>query len=265
MDGIHFFKEVRKNPQWTAIPFVFLTANDAPEEIQKGKELGVEEYLTKPIDNRDLLGIINARLLRAAEVHIAHIGQAYLETVNVLANTIEGRDPYTHGHVERVAKYARWLAEELRWPEKHLRHLEFGARLHDIGKIIIPDHILKKKGPLDPSEWRLMRQHTVAGARILRGIQLLRDTIPYVLYHHEKWDGSGYPEGLRGREIPMEGRVLAIVDVFDALTTTRPYRPARPVMEVVQYLRLKAGSHLDPELVPLFIQIIERKVLKLPQ
>src|SRR5687768_12686192 len=133
MSGIEFYKALRQNPRWVLIPFIFLTANDTPADIRLGRSLGVEDYLTKPVDHADLLAVVNARLLRVAEVQIAQIGLAYLETVNVLANTIESRDAYTHGHVERVATYARGLAEALGWAPEHLRTLEFGARLHDIG------------------------------------------------------------------------------------------------------------------------------------
>jgi putative two-component system response regulator len=257
MDGIEFCKAVRQNPRWVAIPFIFLTANDRREDIQTGRKLGVEDYLTKPIDSDDLLAIIHARLLRAAEIQIAQIGRAYLETVNVLANTIEGRDPYTHGHVERVATYACRLAEALAWPSDQLRTLDFGARLHDIGKITIPDHILKKNGPLTEEEWMWMRQHPLAGAKMLREISLLEGVLPYILYHHEKWDGSGYPHGLREKEIPIEGRILAIVDVYDALTTARPYHPPRPQADVVRFLQMNMGKEFDPNLVPVFLKLIE--------
>jgi putative two-component system response regulator len=262
MDGYAFYQELRKVEAWTTIPFIFLTSNDAPEDIQAGRELGVEDYLTKPIEPDNLLGIVNARLLRTAQLQIAHIGKAYRETVQVLANTIEGRDPYTHGHVERVRKYTRWLAETVGWPEANMQTLEFGAMLHDLGKIMIPDQILKKPGPLSPAEWQLMRQHPAAGAKIVRDISLLKDTIPFILYHHEKWDGSGYPEGLVGENIPIEGRMLALADVFDALTTTRPYRPARPVYEVLEFIKLKAGSYFDPDLTGAFMQSIKKRYRK---
>ena len=256
MDGIELYKEVRKLPSLVTIPFIFLTANDSPEDIQKGRALGVEDYLTKPIRDEDLLAIVNARLLRAAEVEIAQISRAYLETVNVLANSIEGRDRYTRGHVERVAIYARKLALLLGWPESEMRRLEFGARLHDIGKITVPDQVLNKDGPLDEDEWNLMKQHTVAGAKILHQIDHLQDTIPYVLYHHERWDGSGYPRGLSGNDIPVEARLLTFADVFDALSTPRPYHPARPAVEVGKYIQQNAGMHFDPELTPVFLSIV---------
>jgi putative two-component system response regulator len=256
LSGIDFYRALRENPRWVPIPFVFLTGNNSPDDIRQGRQLGVEDYLTKPIDSADLLATISARLLRSAEVQIAQIDRAYLETVNVLANTIEGRDPYTHGHVERVADYGRRLAEALGWAPEHLRTLEFGARLHDIGKIIIPDSILNKPTPLTAAEWEAMRQHPVAGARILREISHLQSAIPYVLYHHERWDGTGYPSGLRGKDIPVEGRVLAIVDVYDALTTARPYHPPRTSYEVCQYLQMNSGRLFDNNLVTVFLEVV---------
>lgn len=262
MDGITFYKELRKIPRLIQVPFIFLTANDRPEDIQTGKVLGVEDYLTKPIDPDDLLGIVNARLLRTADVQLALVNQAYLETVTVLANTIEGRDPYTHGHVDRVMSYAKLLATTIGWPHDQVRLLEFGALLHDIGKIIVPDQVLKKPDKLDPEEWHLMRQHPVAGAKILEDISHLREIIPYVLYHHEQWDGKGYPHGLAGRDIPIQARVMKLVDVYDALTTTRPYHPARPHHEVVQYLHYQSGKQFDPELVPIFINAMNKLLAK---
>jgi putative two-component system response regulator len=256
VDGLEFYRSLRKNPSWITIPFIFLTSDTSPSTIQTGRELGVEDFLTKPIDNGDLVNIVNARLLRAAELKVAHIGQAYLDTVKVLANSIEERDPYTHGHVERVAQYARSMAQNLGWPEENLRWLEFGARLHDVGKIIIPDHVLKKGGPLSPEEWDLMKQHPLVGAKIIRDIKHLSACLPYILYHHERWDGSGYPHQLRGFNIPIEGRLLAIADVYDALTTARPYHPARPKDEVITFLKLKSGKAFDSDLVEIFIALI---------
>ncbi|MBU1660090.1 MAG: response regulator [Chloroflexi bacterium] len=259
MNGIELYKEVRKNPQWVTIPFIFLSSNDSPEDIRMGRDLGVEDYLTKPIDPDDLTHTINARLLRSAELEVAHIGQAYFETVKVLANAIEGRDKYTRGHVDRVTIYTTWLAEELNWPPDYMRVLEFGARLHDIGKIIVPDHILNKPGKLNGEEWELMKQHPTTGAKILRGISHLQAAMPYILYHHERWDGTGYPEGLKGRAIPLEARILAITDVYDALTTARPYHPARARNEVMQFIQMQSGRQFDPNLAPMFIDIMEKR------
>ncbi len=256
-NGSEFYRVVRQT--WTTIPFILLISKGDTRAIQRGREMGVEDYLVKPVDGDNLVRIVHARLLRSAEIQVALIDQAYLETVEVLANTVEGRDPYTHGHIGRVAMYAEWLAEALGWPKEQLRILAFGARLHDIGKIIIPDHILKKPGDLTTDEWELMKQHPTAGARILSNIKHLNNAVNYVLYHHERWDGSGYPSGLKGRDIPMEGRLLAIADVYDALTTDRPYHPARPRSEVIHYLKSRAGVQFDPDLVPIFEKVLERR------
>lgn len=259
MTGTDFYSALRKKQSLGAIPMVFLTAETSRESIQQLKEIGVEDRLTKPIDPGSLSKIINSRLLRAAEVKIAHIDQAYLETIKVLANAIEGRDQYTRGHVDRVTKYTLWLAEALRWPSENTRILEIGARLHDIGKIVVPDQILNKPSKLNEEEWKLMRRHPIVGAKMLDEISHLQEAMPYILYHHERWDGSGYPEGLTGRNIPVGARMLAVADVFDALTTPRPYHPAKTRETVYDILRYEAGKHFDPDLVPIFIDLIDKK------
>ena len=256
MDGIQLYKRIRENQSWVTIPFIFLAGQNSLDNIRTGQELGVEDFLLKPVEAEDLIRTIHGKLLRAAELEVAHIGQAYLETVTVLANAIEGRDFYTRGHVDRVTTYALHLARELRWPPNHLRILELGARLHDIGKIRVPDDILNKPGPLNDEEWAIMKKHPSMGARVLRGISHLQPAMPYILYHHERWDGTGYPEGLKGREIPIEARLLAIVDVYDAITTRRPYHPAQSNHDVVEILNTESGKHFDPDLLPIFINII---------
>jgi len=260
LEGFDFYKTVRQDRRWITIPFIFLVSNESSEVIQQGKELGAEDFLIKPVDNDTLVKMVSARLLRASALQIALIDQAYLETVTVLAKTIEGRDHNTYQHIERVAELTRRVAKTLNWPEDHLRTLEFGARLHDIGKIMIPDHILNKPGPLTTEEFDVVKSHTLVGAKILREINHLRGAIPYALYHHERWDGTGYPYGLTGRDIPLEGRVLALVDVYDALTSDRPYHPARSIQEAIKFIELQTGSHFDPDLVPIFIDLIRDDV-----
>jgi putative two-component system response regulator len=256
MDGLEFYKKIRENRSWVTIPFIFLAGPKSLDKIRTGQELGVEDFMLKPIEPGDLVRSLHGKLLRAAELEVAHIGQAYLETVTVMANAVEGRDFYTRGHVDRVTTYALNLAKELHWPPDHIRILELGARLHDIGKVRVPDHILNKPGPLNDEEWTVMKKHPSIGARILRGITHLQPAMPYILYHHERWDGTGYPEGLKGREIPIEARLLAIVDVYDAITTRRPYHPAKSNQEVIELLKSESGKHFDPDLVPIFINMI---------
>jgi len=257
--GNNFYQTIRQNSLLTTIPIICLTSNDSPEILHDGRELGIEDFLTRPVNIAQLIKIVAARLLRAAELKIALIDNAYLETVNVLAKTVEGRDPYTHGHIERVAIYTQWLAEAMNWPAENLRILAFGARLHDIGKIIVPDQILKKQGKLTKEEWELMKQHPVAGAKILSSIEHLKAAIPYVLHHHENWDGSGYPHQLKNRDIPIEGRMLALSDVYDALTTSRPYHPAYTFKEAKKHLFSYTGKQFDPELVEIFVEVLEER------
>lgn len=258
-DGLEFFSTVRQNPSWTAIPFIFLVPPQLPEMTQISRDLGAEDFLRKPLDAYQLIKTVGARLLRAAEVRIALNNQAYLDTVNVLANAIELRDPYTFDHIDRVAGYARGLAEALQWPEDQLRNLEYGARLHDIGKIIVPDSILNKPGNLVNEEWEIMKRHPEAGAKMVRKIRYLQAALPYVLYHHERWDGSGYPFGLAGREIPIEGRLMALADVYDALTTNRSYHPACTEQDALQFIVARSSVLFDPDLVPIFLESLKNR------
>ncbi len=260
MDGITLLKEVKQTPGWSDIPFIFTTSDNSSQVIQLIRQVGADDYLIKPVDYSELARMVNARLLRQAHTQLASLSSAYLETVNLLAMTIEGRDPYTRGHVERLTRYSRWIGESLKWPEDQMRRLELGAHLHDIGKIIIPEPVLNKPGALSPQEWSIIKQHTVAGAKLLQNIGYLEVATSYVLNHHERWDGSGYPHGLKKDEIPLEGRLLAIVDSFDALTTTRPYHPPRPLGEVIEYLKKGAGTLFDPDLTLLFIDILNQRV-----
>jgi putative two-component system response regulator len=261
MTGREFYFRVRKESRWIPIPFIFLTRNGAVREDGTRPLLSKEDSIGKPVETPALLRKVNGRLLRAAEIQVAHLNQAYLETVSILSKVIEERDSYTHGHIERVANYARWLGEALGWPPERMRMLEFGARMHDVGKIKVPDHILNKKDePLTPSEWEVMREHPLVGAEIVDKMSYLREAVPYVLYHHERWDGTGYPQSLKKRNIPVEGRVMAIVDVYDALTSDRPYRQKHPPNEVARYLQYKSGSQFDPELVADFLKVLKTHI-----
>lgn len=169
-----------------------------------------------------------------------------------LAEAIEAKDPYTKGHCGRVAAFALVLAQEAGYPEDGLETLEFGAFLHDIGKIGVRDAVLLKPGPLDEDEWLHMREHPVKGYEIATQIEMLRPIMPAVRNHHERWDGKGYPDGMVGEKIPISARLVAIADAYDAMATDRPYKSALPLEECERMLRKQAGKMFDPELVEIF-------------
>lgn len=186
-----------------------------------------------------------------------HIRDAYLATIRAMVAAIEARDPYTAGHSRRVARYTAAAARKLSLPEDVVERLEYAAWLHDIGKLAVPDHILRKKGKLTADEWHLMRQHPRTGAGMLREINLLGRYVVIVLHHHERYDGQGYPDLLSGEEIPLGARLVAIADAFEAMTSKRPYRP-RPLTreEAFAELEAQAGRQFDPALVRVFIEAV---------
>lgn len=172
--------------------------------------------------------------------------QTYLATVEALANAVEARDSYTRGHIERVYLLSKTIAEELNWNEEQLGDLKMGALLHDIGKIGVPDSILNKPGPLTPEEAVIMKRHPAAGARMVEAIPFLKPAIPYILYHHERHDGKGYPHGLAGDNIPLPGRLLAVVDTLDAITSDRPYRKGRSLEWAIDEIKANSGAQFNP-------------------
>lgn len=260
MNGFELLEAVRKLHSGSVVPFLFLSALAEHDDVYTAKRLGVDDYLFKPFKPDDLLIAVKARLerRRAAELFDSH--QAHLQTITLLANVIEARDAYTRGHVERVQQAALELGRALRWSPEDMIILEFGALLHDVGKITTPETVLNKPGQLTPEEIKIMRNHTVAGAHIIESVPHLRPARPYVLYHHERWDGTGYPEGLSGEDIPREGRLMAIVDVYDALTSDRPYHKGISPAEALNFLRNGSGRHFDPHMVEVFIQIQMKKI-----
>jgi putative two-component system response regulator len=224
MDGYELFEAVRSKPKWISIPFIFLTARRERKHILAGKRLGAEDYLLKPISPEDLLTAIRSRLGRSQQLLLAQLQESYEASLIMLANAIEVRDPYTRGHVERVMNYAQSIAEYLGWSSTEINNLRFGSILHDIGKINISEDILRKEGTLSDEEWVEMRKHPEMGAELVKGIHYLDPALPVILYHHERWNGSGYPFGLKAEKIPIAARIVAIADSFDAMTTERPYR-----------------------------------------
>jgi putative nucleotidyltransferase with HDIG domain len=181
--------------------------------------------------------------------------RSYMATVRALSNAVEARDAYTGGHAERVARYAIEIGRELGLPRPDAPEIEFGFLLHDIGKLAVPDSILFKPGPLTAEERALMTRHTIVGAEIMRDIEFLAEASKVVRSHHERWDGSGYPDGLAGEEIPLTARVFAVADVFDALTTDRPYRAALSFEQAHEMIVAESGRHFDPEVADAFQRV----------
>jgi len=252
MDGYALFEAVRSRPEWVSIPFIFLTARREHKHILAGKRLGAEDYLLKPISPEDLLTAIRSRLGRSQQLLLVQLQDSYEASLIMLANAIEVRDPYTRGHVERVMNYAQTIAEYLSWSTLEINNLRFGSILHDIGKIQISEEILNKEGPLSDDEWDEMRKHPQMGAELIDGIHYLEPALPVILYHHERWNGSGYPFALTDETIPVAARIVAIADSFDAMTTKRPYRMELTPEEATSEIISGSGTQYDPLLVEAF-------------
>jgi HD-GYP domain-containing protein (c-di-GMP phosphodiesterase class II) len=183
---------------------------------------------------------------------------AYEATIEGWAHALEIRDKETEGHSRRVASLTAEVASHFGFDEIELEHIRRGVILHDIGKMGIPDEILHKPGPLNEGEWAIMRKHPVFAHDMLKDIEYLRPALSIPHYHHERWNGTGYPEGLKGKAIPMEARIFAVVDAWDALTSDRPYRDAWSREKTRQYLLDQAGKEFDPQVVEVFMQLIVR-------
>ena len=252
MDGYEFFEKVRSQPEWVTIPFVFLTARGSREDLFEGKKIGAEDYLVKPVSRQDLIITVRSRLLRNQQILLAQLENAYQLSLIMLSNAIESRDNYSRGHIERVMAYSLAIARQMQLTETHMKTLQLGSILHDIGKILIGEHIFRKTGPLSEENWVEIRQHPVTGVELIKNISYLVPAIPVILYHHERWDGQGYPYGLSGEQIPITARIVAVAESLDALTTPRVYRKACTPQQAYQLILLGRGSQYDPAVVDAF-------------
>jgi cyclic di-GMP phosphodiesterase len=249
MDGFDLYSEVRSRPELFSTPFLFLTARTDPEDSLKGRMLGADDYLTKPISRDELVTTIQSRLNRSRQVKLAQVEQAYVASMTLLAGAIEARTLISNNHIERVTETCQLLATYLGWSERSLPALRFAAILHDIGKLHIPDRILLKENPLTESEWTEIKRHTLTGVEMIRGIPLLSEAIPIIRHHHENWDGNGYPDGLAGLEIPAGARMLGVVDSFDTMVSPRVYARQLSVSAAMDELDHLAGKRYDPSFV----------------
>jgi putative two-component system response regulator len=262
MDGFSFFSEVRARQDWVTIPFIFLTARSEREDVLAGKTLGVEDYLIKPLSRDELVTAVRSRLARARQIQFAQLHQATEDTMTILANAIDLRDSYTGRHVERVRGFSVEIASILGWREGALDPLRFGAILHDIGKIFVDERVLRKTDKLTEFEWEEIKRHPVAGAEMIKNIPALAAAVPIIRHHHERWNGSGYPNGLAREQIPAGARIVALTDSFDAMTTTRPYSPGRTQEEAYAEIQRCSGLLFDPAVVDAFQQAWEQGAIQ---
>jgi putative two-component system response regulator len=223
LNGIEVCRRLKNDPDTRLVPVVLITGLTATEDRVSGIEAGADDFLTKPVDRMQLIARVRSLLRQKAYTDELERAEAVLFA---LARSIEEKDPYTQGHCERLAEYSVHLGQHLSLPAEQIRALRCAGIVHDIGKVAVPDSILQKPGPLTPEEQEILQRHPAAGESICAPLKSFHLVLPIIRHHHEKQDGSGYPDGLRGEQVPLTARVLQIVDVYDALTTSRPYKPA---------------------------------------
>lgn len=274
MDGIEVMRALNEIKGDDYLPILVLTVDLDHDVRNRALHAGAKDFLTKPYDYTEALNRIRNMLevrfmhnqLRDKNQHLEHevkrrtkaLEETRLGIIQRLGRVAEYRDNETGMHVIRMSKYCELMAREVGMSESNCGGLMNAAPMHDVGKIAIPDNILLKKGPLDDDEWDVMKTHAKLGAELLDGYDygVLALAKNLALTHHEKWDGSGYPQGLKGEEIPLDTRILTICDVFDALTSVRPYKEAWSVKETMAKIEQDSGTHFDPDLVPRFKKIL---------
>lgn len=253
MDGIEVCVRLKADERTRLVPVVLVTALTELEERIKGIEAGADDFLSKPVSRLELLARVRSL------VHLKRMNErldSAESTILALARAVEAKDNYTEGHTERVAFYASSLGRRLNVSGPTLQVLEKAGIMHDVGKIGISDVILNKPGELNQEEWRVVKQHPAIGENICRPLRSLGQLLDVIRHHHERVDGQGYPDGLRGEEITLESRIVAIADAYDAMTTDRPYRKRLSREEAVRLLQEGAGVQWDKDLVREFIQLL---------
>jgi putative two-component system response regulator len=280
MDGFEVARRLKSREFSRIIPIVMVTALEAVEDRVKAYEVGADDFLTKPVDKMELKARVAsclkvkfyndymlhyqqeleaeiARRTKQLERAYARVREASLDTILRLSRAAEYKDDHTGEHIQRMSYYAVAVARTLGLGQKVCDSILYAAPMHDVGKIGIPDRILLKPMRLNPEEWKIMKRHTTIGAQILSGSDMgfikLAEVI--ALTHHERWDGNGYPRGLAGKSIPLAGRVAAVADVFDALTSKRPYKEAMSVGESFAIIGEGRGIRFDPEVVDAFFSV----------
>ena len=250
-DGLEVTRRARANPATALTPVILVTGLGALEDKVAGLDAGATDFLTKPFEAPELLARIRAALRTKALTDRLESTQGVLVA---LANAVEAKDPSTEHHCDRLTGLAIGLARQAALDAEAVEAIGYGAALHDVGKIGVPEAVLRKPARLSEEEWVEIRRHPDIGARIVEPLRLGALVAPIVRGHHERWDGAGYPNGLRGTAIPVGARIVGIVDAFDAMTHDRPYRRALPVDAALDELRRGSARQFDPELTGLFIE-----------
>lgn len=275
LTGIDVMNALKEQVEGDFLPILVLTAQTDMQTRKDALEAGAKDFLTKPFDHWEVLlrirnmletryfykrQVIRGDLLeQEVKARTSELREAQLEIVRRLGRAGEYRDNETGAHVIRMSKVAEILARGMGLDKRTCEKILHASPMHDVGKIAIPDAILLKPGPLTDDEWEVMKGHAVAGADILGGHQseLMTMAAEVAKNHHEKWDGSGYPAGISGEDIPLVARIAAVSDVFDALTSARPYKKAWPIDEAVEHIKKQAGSHFDPRVVEVFLKNVD--------
>ena len=273
MDGIELLRNVKMvNPNMMVI---IMTAYPEIEMAVEAIHLGAYDFILKPADldlvtlsvknalekknleeeleeyHKNLERLVEERTIKLQEAYRV-LKKAHLDSVKILTGAIDAKDPYTRGHSDRVRRISVRIGKELGFDENRLESLEYGALLHDIGKIGIKDEVLQKPGRLSPQEYQYIQEHPLIAAKIVEGVDFFDDKIPMIRHHHEHFDGSGYPDGLAGEAIPLEARIISVPDAFDAMTSARPQRRAMPLEDVFLELKRCRGTQFDPRVLDIF-------------
>ncbi len=269
MTGFEACRHIRSDSDLAEIPIILLTALDDRKSLLTGLDAGADDFITKPFDRYELrarlAGIMRLNRFRKlvqernnVEEEHRKLQLAYDATIEGWSHAMDLRDKETEGHTQRVTELTLKMAHALHIGEENLAHIRRGALLHDIGKLGVPDSILLKEGKLTDEEWVIMRKHPIYAHEMLSQIDYLRPALDIPYCHHEKWDGTGYPRGLKGEEIPLAARMFAIVDVWDAVTSDRPYRAAWSKEQALAYIIEHSGTQFDPEIVQVFLKVIKK-------
>jgi putative two-component system response regulator len=261
LDGFEVCRRIKANDETRLIPVVLVTAASDHKNRVRGIEAGADDFLSKPFDESELLARVRS-LVRQKHLNedLDHAAQVLF----AIARSVESRDPTTGDHCERLAQMAKSFGEFLHLPRPLIKVLMWGGYLHDIGKVGIPDAILGKTGKHTPEEWEVMKSHVLIGEQICRPLRTMKEVLPLIRHHHERWDGSGYPDGLKGEEIPLVARIFQIIDIYDALTSERPYKRAFTVQEAISILREETDrGWRDPQLVEYFFEFLRSRALDL--